>query len=68
MPVRIRTCNLWVTGYIPVRVHYEENLKGKKQQNVQKGGPDRIRTCDLADNGFIPVRLQNEYRFKLPMA
>ena len=55
MPIWNRTSNLWVTGYIPVRYHFALNLGGKKEKNVQKGGPGRNRTCDLADNGFIPA-------------
>ena len=36
------------TSPYPVRVHYDEISRGKKQEIVQKGGPGRNRTCDLA--------------------
>jgi hypothetical protein len=42
MPDRIRTCNRWDNGQIPVVLHFEEDLRGKKKQNVLKGGPGRI--------------------------
>ncbi len=48
MPIRNRTSNLWVIGYIPIRDHFASKLGWKKEKNVLKGGPGRNRTCDLA--------------------
>jgi len=34
--------NRWDTSQILEKVHFDENLRGKKEKNVLKGGPGRI--------------------------